>query len=208
LWNGLKEAWDNLSIRDTLSGWASGIGDAFRERLGIQSPSTVFHEFGMNIGEGLRNGILDSFGMVRAAVDGLGGMVSSGAFDMANGVIEAMGHMFQGSKPIAAAQALINTFQGITEALKLPFPASLAAAARVAAQGFAAVRGIQSANPGSSGRSPAQSSAASSTATQAQPERMVRVSFDGPDWVKGMIEPIMTQIYEQTGDGTKVIFGR
>ena len=168
LWDGLRSAWEEFSIRDTVSGWASSIGSAFRERLGIQSPSTVFHEFGMNIGEGLRNGIQDSFGMVRSAVQGLGDQVTSGAFDMASGVVDAMGQMFQGSKPIAAAQALINTFQGITEALKLPFPASLAAAARVAAQGFAAVRGIQSARPGSGAISGGAAAGGASATTSAQ----------------------------------------
>jgi len=148
LWEGLQAAWADFDLLGTVGGWASSIGGRFKEALGIQSPSTVFHEFGMNIGEGLRNGIQSSFGMVRAAVQGLGDQTTKGAFDMAKGVVGAMGQMFQGSKPIAAAQALINTFQGITEALKLPFPASLAAAAQVAAQGFAAVRAISSAKPG------------------------------------------------------------
>ena len=148
LWDGLRSAWEEFSIRDTVSGWGSSIAGAFKERLGIESPSRVFHEFGMNIGEGLRNGIVDSFGMVRGAVQGLGQQVTSGAFDMASGVVDAMGQMFQGSKPIAAAQALINTFQGITEALKTK---DYWGAARIAAEGFAAVRGIQSARPGSSG---------------------------------------------------------
>ena len=147
--DGIRDAWEGA--KESISGAFSGVVDTARGIFRTQSPSLVFHEIGMNIGEGLRNGIQDSFGMVRSAVQGLGQQVTSGAFDMASGVVDAMGQMFQGSKPIAAAQALINTFQGITEALKLPFPASLAAAARVAAQGFAAVRGIQSARPGSSG---------------------------------------------------------
>ena len=149
LLNGFNEMWE--AFKENIREKVDWIPDWIKRRLGIASPSKVFHEIGMNIGQGLTNGINDSFGMVRAAVQGLGDQVTSGAFDMASGVVDAMGQMFQGSKPIAAAQALINTFQGITEALKLPFPANLAAAARVAAQGFAAVRGIQSARPGSSG---------------------------------------------------------
>ena len=149
LLNGFNEMWE--AFKENIREKVDWIPDWIKRRLGIASPSKVFHEIGMNIGQGLTNGINDSFGMVRAAVQGLGDQVTNGAFDMASGVVDAMGQMFQGSKPIAAAQALINTFQGITEALKLPFPASLAAAARVAAQGFAAVRGIQSARPGSSG---------------------------------------------------------
>lgn len=122
-----------------------GIGGGFADAVGR------FLEFGQQIGANLTQGIRSTFGMVQSAVQGLGDQVTTGAFDMAKGVVDALGQMFQGSKPIAAAQALINTFQGITEALKLPFPQSLAAAARVAAQGFAAVRGIQSARPGAGG---------------------------------------------------------
>lgn len=179
LWDGLKSAWDEFDILGTIGGWASGIGDRFKSALGIQSPSTVFHEFGMNIGEGLRNGIEGSFGMVKSAVAGLGDQVTGGAWEMATGVVDAMGQMFKGSKPIAMAQALINTFQGITEALKLPFPANLSAAAKVAVQGFQAVKGIQSAKPGASGgAASAQSGASATPAAQAAPQTQ-RFILDG-----------------------------
>jgi len=113
-------------------------------------------------------------------VDGLGEQVTSGAWDMAKGVVDAMGQMFQGSKPIAAAQALINTFQGITEALKLSPPGNFIAAAKVAAQGFAAVRGIQSARPGGGGGSRGASAGGSGAAAtqQAQNVATQRVRFE------------------------------
>jgi len=163
LLNGFNEMWENFkeSIREKVD-W---IPDWIKRRMGIASPSKVFHEIGMNLGQGLANGINDSFGMVQGAVKGVGDMVTDSAFDMASGVVSAMGQMFQGSKPIAAAQALINTFQGITEALKLPFPASLAAAAQVAAQGFAAVKGITSARPGSSGGGSARAASSAGRGT-------------------------------------------
>lgn len=157
LWDGLKAAWEELDLLGTIGGWASGIGNTFKSALGIESPSKVFHRFGMNIGEGLRNGIRSSFGMVKSAVQGLGEQTTKGAFDMASGVVDAMGQMFKGSKPIAIAQALINTYQGITAALKKDFPQNMIAAAAVAAKGFAAVSSIKSAKPGSSGGGAASS---------------------------------------------------
>ena len=49
-------------------------------------------------------------------------------------------------------------------------------------------------------------SSVSGTTAQFQPDKVVRISLDGPDWVQTIIEPIMAEIYEQTSDGTKVIF--
>jgi hypothetical protein len=147
LLDGINAKWEELKARifslgELLPGW-------LRDMLAIQSPSRVFFEIGEFIGQGLSDGINSTFGMVEGAVANLADATTSNAFGMAKGVVDAMGQMFQGSKPIAMAQALINTFQGITEALKLPFPANLAAVAKVAAQGFAAVQGIASARPGS-----------------------------------------------------------
>lgn len=159
LWQGLQDAWNEFSITDMVTGWAGGIRDSFAGMLGIRSPSQVFQEFGMNIGQGLANGISEGMGLAQRAMSAVAGALTSDASGMVSSVLGSLGQMFQGSKPIAAAQALINTFQGMTEALKLPFPGNLAAAAAVAAQGFAAVRGIQSARPGSSGGGGAVSAA-------------------------------------------------
>ena len=208
LWDGLKAAWDEFSITDTIAGWAGGIKDSFAGMLGIQSPSRVFHEYGMNIGEGLRNGITDSFGMVQSAVAGLADQTTGGAFDMAKGVVDAMGQMFKGSKPIAMAQALINTFQGMTEALKLPFPANLAAVAKVAAQGFAAVQGISSANPGSgagAGRSAASSAAASAPAG---PQIMLNVQPNARgDIPMETFQGLLGEINRGLGRGGRIVGG-
>jgi len=53
-----------------------------------------------------------------------------------------LGEESKAGKAFALAQALINTYQGITKALTLPFPANIAAAATTAATGFAAVKQI------------------------------------------------------------------
>jgi hypothetical protein len=57
LWNGLK------SIANGVLDWIRGIGaqiaQGFQDAVGIHSPSTVFAEFGKNIGQGLIVGIGD-----------------------------------------------------------------------------------------------------------------------------------------------------
>ena len=141
--------------RDIIQGLIDGIRDKFGELrdalvelaaeyipnwlkgpLGIQSPSTVMREIGGYLMDGLRLGINDGTSSVSSALQG---------------VLGAMQTFFGQSKALGAAQALVNAFVGASEALKLPFPANLAAYAQTLAQGMAAVRGIRSATPGGSG---------------------------------------------------------
>ncbi len=59
--------------------------------------------------------------------------------------------MFGESKEWAIASALVSTYQGIAEAMKLPWPLNLAAAAMVGAIGFKQVASIQSTGKGGGG---------------------------------------------------------
>ena len=171
-----------------------GIGAPAIEGEG-DGPSGFF-EIGAAMVGGLRDGILSMAGGAIGAAKGVADGVkvamadmndgtTASAFDMASGVVGALGQMFKGSKPIAMAQALINTFQGITEALKLPFPQSLVAAAKVAAQGFAAVKGIQSARPGGS-TSVGGAASASGAGVQSAPQTQ-RIVFDVQNASGGMV---------------------
>lgn len=57
LWDGLKKVWTNITRwwNDTVGGLVQG----FKDMLGIHSPSTVFKALGVNIGEGLIEGLDD-----------------------------------------------------------------------------------------------------------------------------------------------------
>lgn len=55
LWNGLKSAWDG--VISWIKSVTGGIVDTFKNILGIHSPSRVFEGFGINIVEGLLNGL-------------------------------------------------------------------------------------------------------------------------------------------------------
>jgi hypothetical protein len=95
----------------------------------------------------------------------------TGAANMASGVIGAMSALFGQSKPLAIAQALINTYLGATRALaENPYPANIIAASAVVATGLAQVASIVSAKPGSGGGGGggASSSAAAAATTQQQ----------------------------------------
>lgn len=200
LLNGINEQWEALKARiyelgELLPGW-------LRDRLGIASPSKVMHEIGTQIGHGLANGIADTQSLAQQAVGATADQIENTALDAASKVVGAMGQMFDQSKPIAIAQALINTWQGITEALKLPFPANLAAAAQVAAQGFAAVKGIQSTNK-SGGGSTAASSAA---AAPAIPTQTVAINLQGDTFSRSSVEGLLEQIQSQLDRGGRLVF--
>lgn len=69
LLNGLKNAIG--AVWSWISGIGSGIADQFKKILGIHSPSTVFHGFGLNIGQGLVEGLQEIQPKIDATMSGL-----------------------------------------------------------------------------------------------------------------------------------------
>lgn len=203
LWQGLRAAWDEFSIVDTMRGWGSDMLSAIGDRIGWNSPATEFIRMGEDIGRGLDIGLRNGFGLVQSAVSGMGDIVTGGALDMAQQVVGAFGQMFQGSKPIAAAMALINTLQGMTEALKLPFPANLGAAAQVLARGMAAVRGIQSARPGSAAP-PSGASGGGGSAASIPVQRMIIETQGSGAVPQSSLQSIIDQINEAGRRGHRI----
>jgi hypothetical protein len=178
---GIDEAWE--AVKESIAEKIDWLPQWVKDRLGIASPSRVFMEIGENIGQGMAAGIQNTFGLVRDSAQRMASQAVGSATDMAKGVVGAMGQMFEGSKPIAIAQALIDTYQGVTKALAQGGWFGIARAAAVAAKGFAAVASIRSTRPGS-GASSASSGTLTSGATQtAQPQQMptqtLRFDFGG-----------------------------
>lgn len=165
--DGINEKWEELKAK--VFSMAEALPNWMKDLLGMNSPSRVFHEIGVNIGEGLALGIEESVGRVRAAVEMAGGAAVDAAGGMAQEVLGALGGLFKGSKEIGAGIALVNTLIGATEALKLPFPANIAAFARTISTGMGAVQGIRGASSsggGSSGAGRAAPAAAPEAPTQ------------------------------------------
>lgn len=65
---GLRESWEAVKA------WFAGLGDAIpqwvRDKLGIQSPSTVFAEIGANVMEGLQQGLGGRIGTIQEEMQG------------------------------------------------------------------------------------------------------------------------------------------
>ncbi len=90
LWQGLKGKFQ--SVKDGLTGFASDLVGSVKSTLGIQSPSRVMHEVGVNIMQGLAGGMqsmeTNVTGVAKGAADEL-----KGSFE---GVEQAAGSMFSG----------------------------------------------------------------------------------------------------------------
>ncbi len=106
-------------------------------------------------------------------------------------------------KAVAALQAGINTHVGITEALKLPFPSNMAAAATVAARGFASVAAIQSASVGGVGSG--ISSAAGAVGAPAE-SNLTNVSLQllGDTFSRDSVSDLFKTINEGLEDGYRI----
>jgi len=94
---GLTEGWAKLS--KSVGQLASGIKDKFKSMLGIHSPSTVFMDYGLNIGAGATQGIKSAMSGVQSAAGKLAGAAMAGA-------MAASGHAMAGAKE--ATQMLPN----------------------------------------------------------------------------------------------------
>jgi len=132
---------------------------------------------------------------------------------VANG-LNALGSLFEGSKAIAVASALFNTYQGITAELSTkavtPYEIGLKVAnvAFVAAAGFAAVKNILKTNKGDSSvgdtstAKPVTTSGTGSFVNTAQTETVARVS-DTPQQSNVVVTPpvlILETLQEATNN--------
>jgi len=169
LLDGIMAKWEELKamiyeLGNLLPQW-------LREPLQVQSPSRVFEEIGNFIGQGLAQGIADSQALVAQTTDTLGQAAVTSTQGTVQSVLGALGTLFQGSKKFAIAQALVSTWQGVANAMKLDFPFNLVAAAKTLATGLNAVKNIRSVQPGSGGASSggAVSGGTASVASAARP---------------------------------------
>ena len=108
----------------------------------------------------------------------------------------------------ASVEALINAYRAYNQVLAdptLPWFAKIPAAVGVLAAGMKTVQSIKGLSGGSGGGSTGAPSGVSGS-TQQAPQRQAIVEIRGPDWIQNLVQPMVEEIYEQTRDGTRVIF--
>jgi hypothetical protein len=107
-----------------------------------------------------------------------------------------------------ATSALISTFQGQAEALKLPFPGNLIAAAKVGAAGFGFVQAIKNAGKGGGGSTPAAAGAAQSVQATPPPNTFnIAISGMNPNQMfsGGQFGDIITVINDRIRAGDRLV---
>lgn len=119
---------------------------------------------------------------------------------------------FLAAKAFGIGEAVINTAVGITEALKLPFPVSLAAGAAVAAAGAAQIAAITSASPGNSSRPSVPYSAVANAAPAGSNDSgggartPAFVEIKGDTFSRAAVIELMNQMSDLMGDGYELKF--
>lgn len=196
------------AMLEQVQSMANQAAQTARDALDIRSPSRVFHQIGTFIGEGLAGGINDSASLAsKAVVDATDG-ARQASLSVASDIVGAMGQMFGKSKPIAIAQALINTWLGATEALKLPFPANIGAFAQTIATGMSAVNAIKGTNKGG-GSSAAASGAIGSAGMGGLPAATSQAAFiqitGGDTFSRKSILELVSGINQAIEDGATSI---
>lgn len=125
----------------------------------------------------------------------------------ASDVLSAMGAFndkaFKMAKVAGAAQALVSTLQGSAEALKLPYPLNLAAAASVMAKGLGLVAAIKGVSSGGSGGGSAAATGALA-ADPVQPGQNIVIDFQGDTFTKQGGIALIESINEALRDGGQI----
>lgn len=103
--NGIASAANSLLAY--IANLASRIASAFKNALGIRSPSRVFTEFGRNISEGLALGITESSGLVGAAMSGLTGNLNTPISSLGGGGNTSVSN--SGGMTIAEGAIVVNS---------------------------------------------------------------------------------------------------
>jgi hypothetical protein len=109
------------------------------------------------------------------------------------------------AKVFGAAQALVSAYQGAAEALKLPFPANIAAAATVLAKGIGFVNAIRSVNSGGGGGGATGGGGGGPSAQSQAPAQTpldVRLTGFGPNdlFTGDMIGGLLDRLSTEAGD--------
>lgn len=88
LWQGIKAKWDE--VKANVTGLANSIADWFRTPLDIHSPSRVMHEIGVNVMQGLNNGMTSMQGKAVGVASDTASQIK-GTFDGIQGVGSGLG---------------------------------------------------------------------------------------------------------------------
>ena len=110
------------------------------------------------------------------------------------------------AKVFSAAEALISTYAGAANALKLPFPQNLAAAASIIAQGIGFVNAIKSVGDNGSTGGGGGGATGGAASAPALPSQTVAINLQGDTFSRSSVEGLLEQIQSQLDRGGRLVF--
>lgn len=131
--------------------------------------------------------------------------------DMADAMQSGNSKMIAAAQVFASVEALINAYRAYNQVLadpSLPWFAKIPAAVSVLAAGTRTVQSIKSLSGSGSGSSTSAAPSGASAVASKEPERVVRISVEGEKWMKDLVEGLITQLYEASSDGARVVIAR
>lgn len=113
LLNGIKGAWNSLTkwVSDGINGLVSGV----KGLLGIHSPSKVFSEIGLNVCQGLANGITENAGLAEDAAQQMAGAVAETAKETVADTLDGLWTQLQEQANTGALGAVGSLYKAVKQ---------------------------------------------------------------------------------------------
>jgi len=175
------------AVMDWVHNLGNSIVTGFKSLLGIHSPSTVFHDFGLNIGEGLSNGIEASMPQITTVMSAMGEAVK--------------GHMDTIVKGVSGN--LVNI-----SALTAQFNQSVSNLQDAGLTNYDAIKAANQATPGGSLQAQLDNALGQVSFTNKATGMQTVIGGDlsnmTPEYYNSQIAPMLQAGYKQTG-GAKLV---
>ena len=113
LWNGIKSGW--AALINKVKGLVDLLPKAVKTILGIHSPSKVFAEIGLNVCQGLANGITENAGLAEDAAQQMAGSVAETAKESVAATLDELWTQLQEQANTGALGTISSLYKAVKQ---------------------------------------------------------------------------------------------
>ncbi len=113
LWNGIKSGW--AALINKVKGLVDLLPKAVKTILGIHSPSKVFAEIGLNVCQGLANGITENAGLAENAAQQMAGSVAKTAEERVAATLDELWTQLQEQANTGALGTISSLYKAVKQ---------------------------------------------------------------------------------------------
>ena len=113
LWNGIKSGW--TALINKVKGLVDLLPKAVKTILGIHSPSKVFAEIGLNVCQGLANGITENAGLAENAAQQMAGSVAKTAEESVAATLDELWTQLQEQANTGALGTISSLYKAVKQ---------------------------------------------------------------------------------------------